>query len=384
MFDINNLQIKSNINAMQLEEAINKIKGDNNLKGLGTAFINAENKYNVNAIILASIACLESAYGTSKLAIEKNNLFGLDAPLSASGTDSYGSGYKTKEECIDYAGHRIGKQYLELDSKATWRYCEGKKDIHTVGNKWCEVKGWSDKVISIANRIEKNINGGNSMKICVVAGHTSTGKGTGAVGYINESTETRVVAKKVVEYLKQAGHTAVYGEINKSDNYLAEQVAIANKSNYDLVVQVHFNAGGGTGTETLYRSTAGKKYAEQINKKLSAMYKSRGAKHDINDVGRKLYWLSNTKAPAVLIETCFVDSKVDTDKYLSNKAYTAKLIAEGIIGQEIVEKPTEPNITPSSDTLYRVVIGTCTKPNAEKLKQEAIAKGFKDTFLVVK
>ena len=222
------------------------------------------------------------------------------------------------------------------------------------------------------------------MKICVVAGHTSTGKGTGAVGYINESTETRVVAKKVVEYLKQAGHTAVYGEINKSDNYLAEQVAIANKAKYDLVVQVHFNAGGGTGTETLYRSTTGKKYAEQINKKLSAMYKSRGAKHDINDVGRKLYWLSNTKAPAVLIETCFVDSKVDTDKYLSNKAYTAKLIAEGIIGQEIVEKPTEPNITPSSDTLYRVVIGTCTKPNAEKLKQEAIAKGFKDTFLVVK
>lgn len=36
------------------------------------------------------------------------------------------------------------------------------------------------------------------MKICVVAGHTSTGKGTGAVGYINESTENRVVAKKVV------------------------------------------------------------------------------------------------------------------------------------------------------------------------------------------
>ena len=155
MFDANNLQVKSNINAIQLEEAINKIKKDNNLKGLGTAFIDAENKYNVNAIILASIACLESGYGTSKLAIEKNNLFGLDAPLSATGTDNYGSGYKSKEDCIDYAGHRIGKQYLELDPKASWRYCEGKKDIYTVGAKWCEVKGWSDKVISIANRIEK-------------------------------------------------------------------------------------------------------------------------------------------------------------------------------------------------------------------------------------
>ena len=217
------------------------------------------------------------------------------------------------------------------------------------------------------------------MKICVVAGHTSTGKGTGAVGYINESAENRVVAKKVVEYLKQAGHTAVYGEINKSDNYLAEQVAIANKAKYDLVVQIHFNAGGGTGTETLYKTTSGKKYAEQVTKSLGKMYKQRGAKSRTD-----LYWLNKTNAPAILIETCFVDSKVDTDKYLSNKAYTAKLIAEGIIGQEIVEKPVEPNISASSDTLYRVVIGTCTKANAEKLKQEAISKGFKDTFLVVK
>ena len=217
------------------------------------------------------------------------------------------------------------------------------------------------------------------MKTCVVAGHTSTGKGTGAVGYINESTENRVVAKKVVEYLKQAGHEAVYGEINKSDNYLAEQVAIANKSNYDLVVQIHFNAGGGTGTETLYKTTSGKKYAEQVTKSLGKMYKQRGAKQRTD-----LYWLNRTNAPAILVETCFVDSKVDTDKYLSNKTYTAKLIAEGIIGQEIVEKPVSPNISASSDTLYRVVIGTCTKPNAEKLKQEAISKGFKDTFLVVK
>ncbi len=217
------------------------------------------------------------------------------------------------------------------------------------------------------------------MKICVVAGHTTSGKGTGAVGYINESTENRVVGKKVVEYLNQAGHTAVYGEINKSDNYLAEQVAIANKAKYDLVVQIHFNAGGGTGTETLYKTTSGKKYAEQVTKSLGKMYKQRGAKQRTD-----LYWLNKTNAPAVLIETCFVDSKADTDKYLSNKAYTAKLIAEGIIGQEIVEKPVSPNISASSDTLYRVVIGTCTKANAEKLKQEAISKGFKDTFLVVK
>ena len=75
MFCANDLQIKSNITSLQLENAINKIKHDHKLKGLGSAFLEAENRYNVNAIILASIACLESGYGTSKLAIEKNNLF---------------------------------------------------------------------------------------------------------------------------------------------------------------------------------------------------------------------------------------------------------------------------------------------------------------------
>lgn len=217
------------------------------------------------------------------------------------------------------------------------------------------------------------------MKICIVAGHTTSGKGTGAVGFINESKENRVLAKKIVEVLKAQGHYVVYGEINKSDNYLAEQVAIANKENFDLVLQVHFNAGGGTGTETLYRSSTGKKYAERINTSLSKLFKSRGAKHDIDNVGRKLYWLSNTKAPAVLIETCFVDTKSDTDKYLSNLDYVAKLIAEGIQGKPIEDKPP----VTASDKLYRVVIGSYgVKANAEQAVLDAKQKGYDSAFIV--
>ena len=47
------------------------------------------------------------------------------------------------------------------------------------------------------------------MNICIVAGHTTTGKGTGAVGYINESTENRILAKKVTEYIKKLVITAI-------------------------------------------------------------------------------------------------------------------------------------------------------------------------------
>ena len=222
------------------------------------------------------------------------------------------------------------------------------------------------------------------MNICIVAGHTSEGKGTGAVGYINESTENRILGKKITEYIKKAGHNCDYYEVNKSDTYLKDQTNFANKKAYDVVVQIHFNAGGGTGTETLYRSTAGKKYAKQVNDKLSTMYKNRGIKHDVNDVGRKLYWLTNTKYPAILIETCFVDSKSDTDKYINNKDATAKLIAEGIIGKDIVEANVTTN-SKNDDILWAVCVGAYKDKNkANSIVEELKRKGYTSTYLIIR
>ena len=100
------------------------------------------------------------------------------------------------------------------------------------------------------------------MNICIVAGHTTTGKGTGAVGYINESTENRIIAKKVTEFIKKAGHICDYYAVNKSDTYLKDQTNFANKKAYDVVVQIHFNANKNTlspmGTETYIKVLRGK------------------------------------------------------------------------------------------------------------------------------
>lgn len=170
------------------------------------------------------------------------------------------------------------------------------------------------------------------MKIALSAGHTLSGKGTGAVGIINESQENRIMFDLVKKWLVKDGHTVYACNVDKSDTYLQQQVALANKQTVDVAVQIHFNAGGGTGTETLhdYGSTKGKEFATRVNAKLATVFKNRGAKSR-ND----LYWLNNTKAPAILIETCFVDSKVDTDYYKANKDKVAKLIAEGIVGKTI-------------------------------------------------
>ena len=226
------------------------------------------------------------------------------------------------------------------------------------------------------------------LKILICAGHTLRGKGTGAVGYINEGNENRILAKKVVEWLKVANTMSGievevdYYEINESDTYLQKQVAVANKKDYDIVVQIHFNAyktvATAMGTEILYDkgSVKGKAYAERVNDKLNDIFKNRGVK-ERND----LYWLNNTKAPAILIETCFVDSKADTDIYNKDKDKVAKAIAEGIIAKSIVKTPTS---NTSSNTYYRVVTNsyldrTLADKEVSELKKLGI-NAFLDAF----
>ena len=216
------------------------------------------------------------------------------------------------------------------------------------------------------------------MNILVSACHTLKGKGIGAVGYINESEEGRVVAKIVVEYLKIAGHTVDYHDVIESNSHVSEQIAYANSKSYDLVVQIHFNAHKKTdnsmGTETLYASNNGKVFAKRVNDKLATVFKDRGAK-----LRSDLSWLSKTKAPSILVETCFVDSKLDTDTYKVNKDLVGKLIAEGIHGKDI--KVTNEETT---GIYYRVVAGSyAKKENAEAQVELLKSKGINGVFIDV-
>ena len=68
----------SSFTAKQYERAWSRL-GAHGLKGTGQFLVQAEELYNVNSLVLSAIAYLESAGGMSKLAREKNNLFGLGA-----------------------------------------------------------------------------------------------------------------------------------------------------------------------------------------------------------------------------------------------------------------------------------------------------------------
>ena len=172
------------------------------------------------------------------------------------------------------------------------------------------------------------------MRIGINCGHTVSGtKGCGAVGYIDESMETRRVGIKVERLLSAEGHN-VY---DCTDDYsssvnenLKKIVSMANKQPLDLFVSIHFNSGGGRGTEVF--TYGGEKHAEAVNicNALSALgFRNRGVKD-----GGNLYVVRHTNAKAILVEVCFVDTD-DAELYKKIGAdKVAQVICAAITGQK--------------------------------------------------
>lgn len=172
------------------------------------------------------------------------------------------------------------------------------------------------------------------MKIGINCGHTKSGAGCGAVGYINESEETRAVGNKLIEMLKRNGHTVVNCTVNTAstqNEYLKKSVLLANAQSLDYFISIHFNAGGGKGVETFTYSGKKLDVAKNICSKIESLgFKNRGVKD-----GSDLYVIKNTKAKAILIEVCFVDTESDVQLYHkvgADKIATA--IYESITGKE--------------------------------------------------
>lgn len=72
---------KTNYNAANINQFIDARTSNPNskLKNTGDYFIENQNNYGINAIIMLAIGINESGYGTSTIAQTKNNLFGLNA-----------------------------------------------------------------------------------------------------------------------------------------------------------------------------------------------------------------------------------------------------------------------------------------------------------------
>lgn len=157
------------------------------------------------------------------------------------------------------------------------------------------------------------------MKIVINAGHTKLNPGTGAVGYLKESIETRKIACELMSLLADTRHEVIPAIIDSSKDNLKEVVKISNNVKADLFISIHLNAGGGSGVEAY--TWKGKKLpiATRICENISKLdFRNRGVKD-----GSHLYVIKKTKAECVLVECCFVDNKVDHLRYDARKIANA-------------------------------------------------------------
>jgi beta-N-acetylglucosaminidase len=100
------VRLKSGASAAEIDA---KLAGTN-LEGLGESFVNAEQKHGVNAWFLTGLAIHESGYGSSKIATDKNNVFGFQAydanPYESART------FASKEEGVDVVAKYLSEAYL--------------------------------------------------------------------------------------------------------------------------------------------------------------------------------------------------------------------------------------------------------------------------------
>ena len=212
------------------------------------------------------------------------------------------------------------------------------------------------------------------MRIGIDMGHTLSGNGTGAQGYVKESDKNREAGKRLIQMLQENKHTVVNCTVDKSSNDLVDRVRKANAQPLDLFLSIHLNAFKKTssemGVETFtYRgSSKAKETAKDIQAALVANigWKNRGVKE------ANYHVLRETKAPAVLVELGFCDSKGDMDKWDTEKIAAA--LFKGITGSEY-KAPVKPSV---EGVMYRVVCGSYSdRDNAEAQQAKLEKAGFK-------
>ena len=141
---VDDLRTPSNLTASQLEKGLRK-----NLSGLGSYFIEAEKTYGVNAIFLASVAALESAWGTSNYAVKRNNLFGYGAYTSNPDNAYY---FSSKRVAILYVARKLRVDYLSENGKFFSGYT-----LEGVNKRYCTNPQWAKLVGNIMKDMYKDI-----------------------------------------------------------------------------------------------------------------------------------------------------------------------------------------------------------------------------------
>ena len=149
---------KTNISASTFNAFMRGYKGSASvMNNQAECFIDSQNNYGCNALIIYAMACLESAYGTSGYATNRNNLFGWAAYDDSPNNASY---FSSVSACVREQMGRNLNLFTDYTNRRYFGTCVGNKgagfNVYYASDPY-----WGVKIASIAYLIDKYANGKN-------------------------------------------------------------------------------------------------------------------------------------------------------------------------------------------------------------------------------
>ena len=207
-------------------------------------------------------------------------------------------------------------------------------------------------------------------KVFIGVGHG--GKDAGAVGNgLKEKDINLSIALHLRGELQRHGVTVGISRTKDEDDTTSDEVRKANAFDPDYAVDIHTNAGGGTGFEVLHTISGGKgkTLAADIEAAMvAAGYKSRGLKTKANSAGKDYFgFIRSIAAPSIILECAFIDSSdyknIDSE---ADRQKIARAYAKGILK--------------TLGIAYKEEVSSVTKDEAKKIIKEKA--GVSDATIV--
>lgn len=211
-------------------------------------------------------------------------------------------------------------------------------------------------------------------KVVLDAGHGGTDPGAVFNGR-EEKEDNLNLTLAVGEALRERGVDVVFTRTEDVYQTPFEKTRIANPENADFLISFHRNsspeANQYTGVETLVYNNQGKKVqmAEAINKELEKVgFRNIGVKERPG-----LVILRRSTAPALLVETGFINSEEDNTLFDEKFEEIVEAITNGIL--EVLNESQE-------ETLYRVQVGAFRNQEyAQNLLTKLLQQGIQGYIL---
>ena len=148
---------KTSLTASQLDQYTIQMVSSGKLLNAGSSLISNQNTYGVNALIMYANAALESGWGQSQIAINKNNLFGHGAVDS---NPYYGAnGYASVDDCIKYhAKMFISEGYCDPKDYSGRYYGSHLGDKESgINVKYASDPYWGEKIAHICWSVQNGL-----------------------------------------------------------------------------------------------------------------------------------------------------------------------------------------------------------------------------------